>query len=130
MLQEITDGNDNYNLLHFATKAFRLKLIMHLVEDTGFDVNSLTKSGMNVVHLLIINTVDEESRTEDEKKGLCEEIFKYFMKKKVKINVQDDKGNTPLHYAVTKQHKTTTMTLVYASGINLNVRFWEGVFAG
>jgi ankyrin repeat protein len=124
MLQEITDGTENYNLLHYATKAFRLKLIMYLVDDADFDVNSLTKSGMNVVHLLVINTVDEQSRSEDEKKSLCEEIFKYFMKKKAKINAQDEKGNTPLHYAVTKQHKPTTMILVYANGINLNVNIF------
>ncbi len=126
MLHKIVDGNDENNLLHFATKALRPELIMFLVDDAGFDVNGMTKSGMNVVHLLIINTVDEQNRGEEEKTNLCDQIFKYFMKKKVKINAQDDKGYTPLHYAVSKQHQPTTMMLVYANGINLNVRIFSG----
>ena len=109
----------SYLLIYHSFIFGFLELFSNIINKT--DVNVLTKSGLSPLHVLIITTIDDESKPEEEKKILCDEIFNIFVKKKVKLNHQDDKGFTALHYAILKNNQYTTMLLTHSKGINLNV---------
>ena len=77
---------------------------------------------MTVLHLLVIATSEPKGNTGEDSDSAFNQILNYFMRKKIYINLQDDKGFTPLHYAIIYKNKDVAMALISADGINLNVR--------
>ena len=75
---------------------------------------------MTVLHLLVI-TVSEEGKSEEERNAKFNDLFEYYKKKHIKLNFQDDKGYTGLHYAVIKKNAHAANALIRSNGININV---------
>ncbi len=76
---------------------------------------------MTALHILVISISEQENKTDDEKNSQFDEFFKYFKKKHIKLNLQDEKGYTSLHYAIIKKNNHIAHELIRSNGININV---------
>ena len=120
-INAITD-DDNLTALHYAAFRGNMKLIRLLIENYA-DPKAVSGKGFNMVHkaaqgnkptaILYFNKVHNinlETRSSNGMTALhlatfdgMENSVIYLLFMKVNVNAVDNKGNTPLHYAVQKE---------------------------
>ncbi|GHM57939.1 MAG: hypothetical protein sL5_00360 [Candidatus Mesenet longicola] len=106
--------------LHWATRENNINLINFFIE-LGVDIEIQNKSGATALHMAAINdnfniiTELTKQKSNQELKALIEqELSKELLKQRLKTNVKDDEGNTPLFLAVSCENDKIVKSLLNA----------------
>ncbi|WP_339048247.1 ankyrin repeat domain-containing protein [Candidatus Mesenet endosymbiont of Phosphuga atrata] len=112
--------------LHWATRENNINLINFFIE-LGVDIEIQNKSGATALHMAAINdnfniiTELTKQKSNQELKALIEQgLSKELLKQRLKTNIKDNKGNTPLFFAVSCENYEIVKSLL-AAGADPNV---------
>jgi ankyrin repeat protein len=106
--------------LYIACKRGHLPIVEYLVSIEA-DVETRNKSELTLLHAAANNPIGRESSVTN-----FVNVAKYLLEnEKIKVNAQDDKGNTPLHLSTEQKNKEMTKLLI-ASGADKSLRNCNG----
>jgi len=121
--------------LHQAAADRDIEQVKSLIS-RGVDVNAKDESSCTPLHCVAkwrpnlmvqtINRKDPEAMARIRKEAGIREMAKLLVSSGADINVKDDKGNTPLHYAVEGGHMNVAELLI-AKDADVNIRNKEGL---
>lgn len=111
--EKIIDVKDKggFLSLHWAVLCNEVEIFKLLSKHKQFHINGQTGTGIAPLHLIVSADFDSDA------------FLSYILGVPLlKINIQDSKGNTPLHYAVVHKKKSTVTKLLNYPYINPNIK--------
>lgn len=99
---------------------FKLKYLNYESTNILIDKDIQSKGLLTPLHLFVRNNLETQ---DEEKNKKIDILYKVITEtKSANINAQDEKGMTPLHYAVSKNNHKCAHLLLNTEGIKLNVQ--------
>ena len=105
--------------IHVAAESVRYEVLEALLEDQRTDVNILDNFGDTPLHIIAKQKLRGQSEEVVYKYIRCIQLLMHH--KKIKVNVSNKKGYTPLHYAALHGTKQVVQAILKCAGDDLDI---------